>query len=458
MSESGAIIERVRRFRAGILERHLDTPLFRQSLRDVKRVVIINASSRSGSSLLYALLSKLPRVYSLTGEAVPFYKLNTTGEGFDPLASDAIPAELADTAMDRAGLARDFFSDMYRAGDGIATKEIDLSTYGDRLMLRFALQWTEADFDSGILRACIDEAFGEYVADHPRFRAADFYLTLLEKVMVPYPEITPYYYDIDPGAVALRFPRLPVPVGPPNATLNIEEPPFILQTPRVPATPADLSAGILLLKSTVDCYRMNLIEWLFPAADIRVIHLVRNPAAATNGIYDGWLHRGFFSHNLAPYFERGAGVKGLRIKGYSDQFSFGSRWWNFDLPEGWQAVADKELAEVCAFQWRAANAAIVHYLASSGRRHCRVRFEEIVKSTESRREELLRILDFMGLPGDQISALGLDELPVVQSTQAPQPYRWKKREGMITRVVGSPEMVRMAEELGYRAGRRDEWL
>jgi len=290
------------------------------------------------------------------------------------------------------------------------------------------------------------------------FSTEDFYLVLLEQLIAAYPGINPFYYDISTEKVALHFPFTDVPAGSPNTHFNIEEPPFILLSPRRAVRPEDLSDKTLLLKSTVDCYRMNLIEKIFPDADIRIIHLARNPAATTNGLYDGWLHRGFFSHNLLPHFESNSDLKELRIKGYSDIYPFGSTWWNFDLPEGWQRVADKDLVDVCAFQWYSANAEILKYRSGGDRKFCMVRFEDIIRTVGSRTEEFEKMLDFMCIPADHASSLQLDDLPVVQSTLPPQLYRWKKRKDMIARVLDEPNILEMSEQLGYRAESMEEWL
>ena len=448
----------INRFRANILGRYRDTPLFRHSLRDVKRVVIINSSSRSGSSLLYALLGKLPQVYALTGEATPFYKLNTHGDGFNPCLSDGIPTELLDTVIDYSGLSRDIFSDLFLAETETVTACIDAAAYIDDLLLRLSLQWPDIACEPEALRVCVITAFECYAQQNHSFITEDFYLHLLGHLMTVWPQINPFYYDIGTDKVALRFPSTDIPSGPPNDRCTIEEPPFILLSPRRRPIPGDLSSKILLLKSTVDCYRMNLLERLFPEADIRIIHLVRNPAAAINGIYDGWLHRGFFSHNLQPYFETQGDPRGLRIKGYSDLFPFGGSWWNFDLPKGWQDVAGRELVEVCAFQWHSANAGILRYLAGNSRSSCLVHFEEIVRSGDSLRAVFERLLDFMAVPTVQAAVLPLGNLPVVQSTLPPQLYRWKHRREMIGKALAVPHIREMAESFGYRTENMERWL
>jgi hypothetical protein len=285
----------------------------------------------------------------------------------------------------------------------------------------------------------------------------EFYLQLLEQLMLIQPQINPFYYDIGTDKVALHFPHLEIPSGPPVSGFTIEEPPFILLPPRKRPDPAALSEKTLLLKSTVDCYRMNLVERLFPNAEIRIIHLLRNPAATINGIFDGWHHRGFFSHNLEHSFGSGTADR-LRIKGYSDVYSFGGNWWNFDLPEGWQSVIGSDLVEVCAFQWYSANAEILSYLAESGRASIAVHFEDIIRSVGSRMSAFERMLDFMAVPVDQMAGLNLDALPVVQSTLPPQLYRWKRREDMISKVLAAPKIREMAEGSGYRTDNLDGWL
>jgi len=451
-------IHKIKKQRESILLKYQETPLFQRSLKDVRRVVIINSSSRSGSSLLYAILRKLPQVYSLSGEAAPFYKLNTLFDGFNLFESDKIPGNLADKVMDYDGLSRDFFSDLYKSGNGILTNDIDIDDYSEHLVLRFLLQWVEIDFDISVLKSIVQKAFGRFAKRFKKFNLEDFYLILLEEICAVYPKVDPFYYDLSAEKVALHFPFLDIPSGPPNEYFNIEEPPFILLSPGIKADTDDLENKILLLKSTVDGYRMNIIEKIFPCADIRIIHLVRNPAATTNGIYDGWLHRGFFSHNLQPYFNGDIELKKLSIKGYSDIFPHGNYWWNFDLPEGWQNYADKDLIEVCAFQWYSANAEILKYLSGSKTKSCMFRYEDIIRNISSRTEEFRKMLDFAGIPESEIYELHLDDLPVIQSTLPPQLYRWKKRKDIIMRLMIDPKILEISSQLGYLKENMEEWL
>ena len=451
-------VENIKKLREGILLKYQNTPLFQCSLKDVKKVLIINASSRSGSSLLYALLRKLPQIYSLTGEAAPFYKLNSSVDGFNLFESDKIPEALVDKAINLDGLSRDFFSDLYKSESNPSITEINVDDYSEHLVLRFLLQWTDIDFDISTLKSIISKVLEKYSVNRQKFVTDEFYLCLLEEICLVYPRINPFYYDISTEKVAAHFPSLKIPSGPPNDNFNIEEPPFILLAPGKKADPDDLKNKTLLLKSTVDSYRMNLIEKIFPDADIRIIHLVRNPAATTNGIYDGWLHRGFFSHNLLSNFDENSDLKKLSIKGYSDIFPFGSHWWNFDLPEGWQTVADKNLIDVCAFQWYSANAEILKYFSTGHAEFRMFHFENIIRNITSRTEEFRNILCFAEIPESEIGHLHLDRLPVVQSTLPPQLYRWKKRKDIILKILNDPKILDMSSQLGYLKENRKDWL
>lgn len=451
-------IDRIKSARGSILARRCKQGLDPAATADVRRIVVINSSSRSGSSLLYALLSKLPGVISLTGEASPFYKLNTRLDRFNPHESENIPTNLLDEVIDFKGLAEDFLSDMYLPAETARVEEIDAESYIEDLMLRFLLQWTDIELHEDELRVIITAAFENYASANLIFNTEEFYLELLESMSSRWPQINPFYYDIGTDRTALRFPSVEIPSGPPVCSFTIEEPPFVLLPPAKRAKAEDLRSSTLLLKSTVDCYRMNLLGKLFPNAETRVIHLVRNPAATINGIFDGWHHRGFFSHNLGSCFGSHHHVGELKINGYSDLYPHGKNWWNFDLPAGWQEYADRDLLEVCAFQWRSANAEILENLASSRQSFCTVHFEEIIRSLESRKHEFAKMLEFMGIPSEEAKALRLASLPVVQSTLPPQLFRWKKRKDLIERILDDPKILAMSERLGYFKTGIDGWL
>jgi hypothetical protein len=430
-----------------------DQVWLKASLKDVKRAVIINSAPRSGSSLLFAILRKISQFYSLSGEDVPFYKLN--GISKDASLSDDIPVGFEGPGACTFGMSRDFLSDfsLANSGNDIFKSDRLLNQYINDLALRFPLQWPQVNFSYDVFINLARLAFNNYRTAHKGFLKEEFYLELLLLLKREYKVINPYYYDIPVSMVRRRFGGVKIPSGPPNPVIMIEEPPFILLSPGKKVNSLDLSGKTLLLKSSINSYRMRFIERLLPHADIKIIYLIRNPAASINGLYDGWLHRGFFSHNLKE-----TGFKMLKISGYSDKFDWGKWWWNYDLPGGWQDYTRSKLEEVCAFQWHAANSRIQEYLHKSRKKYCLVRHENIVRSLGSRKQEIGSILDFVGIERRAMEQLGLDNLSVVQATKAPQPYRWKKRKSLLAPILNSPEIGKMAGLLGYDKKNIKEWL
>lgn len=431
------------------------------SLNEIKNVVIINSASRSGSSLLFAILKNIPNVYSSSGESTPFYKLNKLS--FGVFLSDEIPEEFKGVDTCLSGISRDFLSDFSIASsqNNIFADNKLLDRYIDDLALRFSLQWPQVDFSYNVFRRLAGQAFDIYSRSYQKFFKELFYLELLWFLRCEYKTINPYYYDIPAEMVKKRFPALLVPSAPPDSVLTIEEPPFILLSPERKVDSRDLADKILLLKSSVDCYKMHFIETLFPCADIKIIYLTRNPAASINGLCDGWLHRGFFSHNLKPFLDkntRGLGQEILKISGYSDRYEWGKWWWNYDLPPGWQNYMHSKLEEVCAFQWYSANMAIQKYLNKSQKQYCLINYEYIIKSSESRTIEIDKIKNFIGIKGCIAKLLTQDNLPIVQATEIPQLYRWKKRKDALFSILNSPKISEMSSRLGYNKDNIKEWF
>lgn len=447
-------------FRRNIFDRIASTcparVWLKASTKDVRKIVVIAAASRSGSSLLFSILKRIPGVYSLSGESVPFYKIN--GLYSDLSLSDEVPKGALIRQDQWFDLSRDLLSDFSLAaeGNGIIKEENMLGQYIDDLALRFSLQWPGAGLSYEAFTSLARQSYGAHVKAHDVFCAEEFYLELILALRRKYKAINPYYYDISVGMIREKFPGLEIPSGPPHNTLMIEEPPFILLRPGKKPGKEDLSDKVLLLKSSADCYRMPLLEAVFPNADIRIIYLTRNPFGSVNGLYDGWLYRGFFSHNLTEILRDQGEVLG--ISGYSDRYDWGKWWWNYDLPPGWQGYIHKRLEEVCIFQWYSANNAVQEYLRKTGKGHCQVRYEDIIRGSASRAAEIDKITDFTGISSSAAGRLNLDRLPVVQATEPPQPYRWKNRKDMLLSLLDDPKISGMSKGLGYRKNDIEEWF
>ena len=430
----------------------------RKALENVKAVCVINSAPRSGSSLLFSILKKIPNTYSLNGESVPLFKLNLPS--LEYFSSDAIADEMIDEIVHNSNISRDFLSHLSVAVDPneVLVDRNLWDEYLDDLTLRFSIQWPQIQFSYSVFRDLAEQAFISYKKNCKTFEVKEFYLLLFKFLRKKYPAINPYYYDMDPDMIKKHFPHLGFPTGPANDVVLIEEPPLILISPNRKLSSTDFKEKTLLLKTTIDCYRMNFIKKMFPNAKLKIIYLVRNPAASINGLYDGWLHRGFFSHNLKNFLVRYKGnSQGLMIKGYSDKYEWGKWWWNFDLPPGWENYIDKSLPEVCAFQWYAANNAISSYIAENKGEHCLVRYEDLVANLKIRTKEMQRIINFMGTNVNTLEELDIGNLPVVQATYPPKPYRWMDKRDMIMSVIVKDEISAMANKLGYNKDNIEKW-
>jgi len=403
---------------------------------DVRRVVLVVSSSRGGSTLLHLLLRLTGSFCFLDGEHLQLYRLfglNETGPGdwHDGLVDPA--------HADVDGFVRAVLDDLV-VGDGLDTRSDEFAhTVARRLFLQWHHMLPAPETVLEFVRAATVQAARSndvVTPDDVIFHT----VAALSRASVP---VNPWNYDVDPARIRAVFPTLPRPAAPPVDSI-IEIPPFLVPAAHLPATAKDVRARPVLLKASVDAYRIGLMRELFPAAELTVVHLVRNPAAAVNGLMDGWLHRGFFSHDLDDSCR-------LRIDGYS-HLPWGGRWWNFDLPPRWTEVVERPLPEVCAFQWCAAHDAI---LASTtvADRYLRLRAEDLMAGGARRHGAIGQVIEELGLAAPS-AATGAER--VVAMTERPRPGRWRARAALLRPALESPAVQAMVERLGYQS--RSGWI
>lgn len=183
-----------------------------------------------------------------------------------------------------------------------------------------------------------------------------------------------------------------------------------------------------------NCLRVPYLQGLFPDAWFVFIH--RDGRATLSSMLDGW-------RSGSRFGSRGLKLPvTLSIDGYD-----GSRW-KFLMPPGWREYATgKTLAEVCAFQWVAANEAILDAREQIGtNRWLEVRYDTFVESPEDTIERLLRGL---GLPIDDTVLSRAAELDrhVTKAVSAPRPDKWRKDGAEIEPIL--PRLWPTMERLGY---------
>ncbi|WP_185234638.1 sulfotransferase [Teredinibacter franksiae] len=424
------------------------------NINQITDIVLVATSSRGGSSFFMEILRHCSEILHLRGEAIPMMRMaglmypeNNTGSdalftnaGFDiPLLQQLLLREMG------AGC------DPHKITDPlVATPAIDMTRFARDLYLRLSIQWPAEGFDPDQVRKCMQNTFNQFSNKTEQsiialLHSKLFHVHFLNRVRVQHPNVNPYYYDIPAQLIHSHYPEIPTPQGPPTDLL-IEEPPFLAISPwevdtNSTGTHGDKPPSTLVLKAPGHAYQLAFLKTVFPQARCRVIHLTRNPAAAINGLYDGWLHHGFFVQAMPVE---------LQIKGYSDQFPrWGKRWWNFDLPPSWEQYTHAKLEEVCAFQWTSTHQHIQDFLAQQPLPTLRVRYEDLIGGEQRREAALHSVCTWLNISKPGTQALTHIHPPPIMTTSAPNPDRWKKRASIIQPLIESESIKHLAQQLGY---------
>lgn len=375
-------------------------------------------------------LRRLPGTLHLRAEVNPFLRL--AGFGWPDAGTDSDALD-PDASGDAEAFARQLAWDIGRPAASQSDLDVDLAW-------RLRVQWPRLPLDDQDLLSLVRGVPGS-PADDP----TGFHVRLLARLRSAWPDVNPRAYDLDRGAIAAAFPGEPPPDGPPGPEL-VEEPPFVAIGPWERADAAALARMPLVIKAPSNAYRLSWFRAMFPHARIRLLHLVRNPAAAINGLYDGWRSGGFHAHRLpAP----------LDITGYTDHQPRSRHWWKYDLPPGWRAHASSPLVDVCAFQWSRTHDAIL--ADRSGMERKVFHFERFVRGAEERVALMREVASWLGAPAPRRVLDGFREPPpTVMSTARPRLQRWFARRAEIEPVIARPELRELATELG--CGPPRDWV
>lgn len=401
---------------------------------EVRELVVVCSSSRSGSTLLASLLRASPDLIGTSAEINPQLVIPVLGRGCDAIA-DPSPDLAAGPARE---VGRSELSlDLGRPSDATrltASDDRALEVLADHLAWRLTMQWPHEPIDPDHVADLVHRHAPLPADDTERFRR------LLPGLRDRYPTIDPRRYD---AADALRHVGVAPgdPVAPPPEPI-VEMAPFVLPRYWDHATAEQARTLPTVLVTPRNAFRVPVLASLFPRARLRLVHLVRNPAASINGLRDGWHHPDFTTCQVPG---------GLAIGGYSEVHPERGDRWCFDLPPGWRDHTTSTLEETCAFQWRAAHqATLTAGEALQVERHV-VRFEDVVGPPERRRASLGALADFLDI--DATPLVTHEQLPVVMATATPRPGRWRAQEGALDRVLRDPELLRVTEQLGYALDR-----
>jgi len=419
-------------------------PDFFSAVRDV---VIIASSSRGGSSIFTEILRQSPDLIHFKAEINPMLAIAgltapASGRADDSLDSlDAGPHNRQKLTVLEREMALDVGVNL-----PVDLRDQQLKDrFMSDLLWRITIQWPEIEIEPGFVFACAEQTFAALVRDHGwgvgEFNDPQlFHVFFLARLRIRYPGINPHYYDLSPDLIKRYCPEAEICLCPPAGAL-IEEPPFVLIAPRQQVTAEMLAKRPLIVKTPSNVYRLDFLRAIFSKARFRVIHLVRNPADAINGLVDGWLYHGFFSHHL---------LTRLEIKGYSDRFpEWGTHWWNYDLPPGWQQWSNQPLEYVCGYQWRHAHQTILDFISRHQVDSLRVAFEDVIGELTVREERFAEIADWLGIGREQLIAAATGDLPLVMATTPPRQRRWFKKAELLRPVLTAPSIIKTAKHLGY---------
>jgi hypothetical protein len=176
------------------------------------------------------------------------------------------------------------------------------------------------------------------------------------------------------------------------------------------------------------CLRVPYLAALYP--DARFIHVVRDGRAVTSSLITAWRTPGRF----------GLGTRlpvPLEIEGYEGDT------WRFLVPPGWREYAQgATLAEVCAFQWSAANEAVLTARkAMPAAAWTEIRYEELVARPAA---AMTVVMDRLGLPSGEVveAAAGLGSAVTRTAVTAPRADKWRdENPDEIASVLGRLEPV-----------------
>ncbi|MFE7811516.1 sulfotransferase [Streptomyces sp. NPDC057433] len=415
--------------------RHSDVRRFSTQVRSV---LVVASSSRGGSSMVTETLRASRALVHLQAEINPFLRLAGLGFPDSGSGSDLLDASHA-AALTPA--ARELLDEELARDVGTVADLPDPEQFSLDVAWRFAVQWPELSFNP----LTVAERVRHMPPGIPPWDPAAVTMTVLRDLHRQGVPVSPWYYDLPRDVLRHEAFGTPSPRAP--GRLLVEEPPFVLARPWRRAEPADLRDKTLVIKTPSNAYRLDFLRALFPQARLRVLHLTRNPAAAVNGMYDGWLHNGFHAHRMtAP----------LAIADYVERCPDNRWWWKFDLPPGWQQYTDAPLPRVCAFQWRSSHQAILDDLERTRTDSLTLRFEDLIGGPDGRIASFERLSDWLGIPLEDgfRHAVHHGIAPVV-ATARPRAGRWQERADLIKQTLDAPT-IQVADRLGYADA--DGWI
>jgi hypothetical protein len=172
------------------------------------------------------------------------------------------------------------------------------------------------------------------------------------------------------------------------------------------------AAPRLLEKTPKNALRIALLNEVFP--DALFIYLFRNPRENISSMIDAWHSGRFVTYRNLP----GRAAP-----------------WSLLLPPGWQQHHNSSVARIAAFQWKAANTAILQELVKLGKdRWSAVSYGQQVHATG---ETVRRLCEFCDVSAEGILAsLSAGELkPSRYTLTLPHADKWHKNASALSEIL-----------------------
>ena len=183
------------------------------------------------------------------------------------------------------------------------------------------------------------------------------------------------------------------------------------------------------------CLRVEYLHALFP--DAWFVYITRDGRAAVSSLITGW--------RATDRFRPGTRLpRPMHIGGY------GGDIWKFLLPPGWEEYVDgRPLADVCAFQWREANRAVLDAREHIGdARFIQLRYEDLIAEPEVSTRRLMEKLRMAPDPEVMSYAATLGLRVSRTAVTPPRPDKWRdENPAEIDAVLDA--IAPMMRRLGY---------
>lgn len=165
-----------------------------------------------------------------------------------------------------------------------------------------------------------------------------------------------------------------------------------------------------LEKTPKNCLRVSFIHSLFK--DALFIYLKRDGRDNINSLIEGW---------KCP-----SRYKTYDLKKYINIIDYGNvNWWCFALPPGWQALENKRLVDICAFQWVNCNEKTMDALSLLNKEQVyTLSYEQLIKEPYV---EINKIIKFINIEFDEELQKIASNPPVVNFVTKPEAQKWRRQ-------------------------------